>query len=134
MKQYVLGFMFNGPEVLLINKNRPEFQKGRKNGIGGKVEHLERPDDAMVREFREETGLQTKREDWQLKIILQGEEFKVLVFKSYGDIGYAQTTTDEVVEIARVFDLPSDVMPNLKWQVPILLDDEIKNVVTVEYR
>lgn len=34
MIKYVCGFMFNEDysEVLLINKNKPEWQKGKKNG------------------------------------------------------------------------------------------------------
>lgn len=37
---YVCGFLFDRSfeNVLLIRKNRPEKQKGRLNGVGGKVE------------------------------------------------------------------------------------------------
>jgi hypothetical protein len=35
MKEYVLGFMFNRllGHVILIEKNRPEWQKGHYNGV-----------------------------------------------------------------------------------------------------
>jgi len=57
VKNYVLGFMFDSyyRRVLLIAKNHPEWQKGRLNGIGGKIEDNESPMHAMEREFREET-------------------------------------------------------------------------------
>lgn len=56
--RYVLGFVFNhdASKVLLIQKNRPAWQAGKFNGLGGKIEGQESPLLAMVREFREETG------------------------------------------------------------------------------
>ena len=56
--RYVLGFVFSldASRVLLIWKNRPEWQKGKLNGIGGKIEEGELPIDAMKREFSEETS------------------------------------------------------------------------------
>lgn len=55
--RYVLGFMFDHEEkhVLLIWKNRPKWQAGKLNGIGGKIEAGETPLQAMEREFTEET-------------------------------------------------------------------------------
>ena len=57
MKRYVLGFYFDGDRVLLINKTKPEWQRGKLNGLGGTVESGEAPILGMVREFREESGL-----------------------------------------------------------------------------
>ncbi len=58
MKRMVLGFAFNpfANKVLLIHKNRPDWQRGKLNGVGGHIEGSETSRDAMVREFREETG------------------------------------------------------------------------------
>lgn len=58
MKTYVLGFCFNAAlnKVVLIRKNRPQWQAGKLNGVGGHVEPWELPLGAMVREFREESG------------------------------------------------------------------------------
>lgn len=60
--EYVLGFMFNEDEskVLLVHKNRPTWQAGKLNGIGGKIEAGETPLQAMEREFMEETGFISK--------------------------------------------------------------------------
>lgn len=59
MKRYVLGFMFSedGTQVALIKKTKPEWQAGKLNGIGGKIEEKEAMHEAMIREFEEETGL-----------------------------------------------------------------------------
>jgi len=66
MQNYVLGFLFNNKldKVILIEKNRPEFLKGKLNGIGGKVELNETYIDAIVREFKEETGIDIHHEEW----------------------------------------------------------------------
>lgn len=68
MKNYVLGFLFSPDleSVALILKNRPAFLEGKLNGIGGHVEEDESPMSAVIREFEEETGLATAREDWTL--------------------------------------------------------------------
>ena len=62
---YVAGFLFRaeGTEVALVQKQTPEWQKGKLNGIGGKVELGETPARAMQREFLEETGAEVK--DWR---------------------------------------------------------------------
>lgn len=66
-KEYVLVFAERGAdEVLLIEKQKPDWQKNRLNLIGGKVEDIDRklgankPEwyacHAAVRELREESG------------------------------------------------------------------------------
>lgn len=59
--QYVLGFAFDKEfkHVLLVWKNRPRWQAGKLNGVGGKIEPGEAVRAAMVREFQEETGICT---------------------------------------------------------------------------
>jgi 8-oxo-dGTP diphosphatase len=63
---YVLGFCFNNEltMVVLIRKTHPDWQAGKLNGVGGLVELGESPIEAMIREFKEETGVITNREDW----------------------------------------------------------------------
>jgi len=62
MKHYVMGFIFNetGDKVLLMRKNKPEWQAGRWNGIGGKIKEDEFSLEAMRRECEEETGYNRK--------------------------------------------------------------------------
>lgn len=66
--EYVLGFAFDvsgaEPSVCLILKNKPEWQAGLLNGVGGKIESGEYPDAAMHREFREETDVYVDPEAW----------------------------------------------------------------------
>lgn len=64
--KYVLGFIVcrETQEILLIRKLKPEWQKDKLNGIGGKVEDKETPEYAMYREAKEETGLEISKERW----------------------------------------------------------------------
>lgn len=57
MTVYTCAFAFSGEHVLLLRKDTPSWQKGKLNGIGGKVEQGESIHTATVREFQEETGL-----------------------------------------------------------------------------
>ena len=47
-----------------VNGGCDEWQAGLLNGIGGKIEDGEAPIEALVREFAEETGVQTSAEEW----------------------------------------------------------------------
>jgi 8-oxo-dGTP diphosphatase len=66
MKEYVLGFLFSEDKthVGLVLKDHPDWQKGKLNGIGGKIEPAETAHKAMIREFEEETGVHI--EQWDL--------------------------------------------------------------------
>ena len=57
--KYVVGFLFNEGllEVLLIRKLKPLWQRGKLNGVGGKILPTESPLEAIRREFSEETGV-----------------------------------------------------------------------------
>jgi 8-oxo-dGTP pyrophosphatase MutT (NUDIX family) len=64
LKEYVLLLCtryekseYSEPQVLLINKDRPAWQKGRLNLPGGRIEEGETPVQAAIRELMEETGL-----------------------------------------------------------------------------
>ncbi len=60
MTEYVLVYAqnANAPEALalLVEKDKPEWQKGRLNLPGGKVEPGESPEQAAARELYEEAG------------------------------------------------------------------------------
>lgn len=94
MKSYVVGFAFFDMasyfKVLLTKKNRPPWQEGKLNGLGGKINvpesiplkdffsnkelHVESPTQAMRREFTEESGLDIPEDKWTLYARLYGEK------------------------------------------------------------
>lgn len=59
MQLFVCGFCFDQERdrVVLIQKAQPDWQAGRLNGVGGKVESGESVAQAMTREFEEEAGV-----------------------------------------------------------------------------
>src|SRR5690242_4185314 len=99
--KYILGFAFNRDKskVLLIKKNRPQWQAGFFNGIGGKIEDFDASTaDAMVREFREETGIVTSPEQWNQYAKVASPYFDVTCYWTVVDnFEEYQSITDEIV-------------------------------------
>ncbi len=136
--QYVVGFLFDEvrENVLLIRKSKPERQKGRLNGVGGKLEAGETFRQAMEREFQEEAGMTILAMDWNESVTLVGPEYEVAFFWCIGDLSLAKTMTDEPLEIHRVDSLVGnkDVLTNLKWIVPLSFDGTLHPLRAVEQR
>lgn len=123
--RFVLGFLFSedGSRVALIQKNRPAWQAGALNGLGGKIESGEKPLDAMNREFREEAGVYVGL--WERFAELYGSDFEVIVFRAFSDacVAQVQQAGDEVVEvigISAAMALPH--ISNLAWLIPLACD------------
>jgi len=120
-----LGFAFKNEKVLLIKKERPDWQKGLLNGPGGGIEKDEMPISAMVREFKEETGLEISGDRWELftDLTIHGEIYcKVYFFKVTLEESEVPTTvTDEKIVEIDLHTLPSNVLPNLKWLIPMAM-------------
>lgn len=123
--KYVVGFAFNEPgnNVLLILKERPTWQKGKYNGIGGHVEEGENYNNAMVREFKEECGIETNESDWVYYMKLSGDDWEVVFFYTTLKNGDdPQSTTDETVSWVSVYNLKIGYcISNLHWLIPMAL-------------
>lgn len=127
-REWVVGFLMDdeAEHVVLIRKNRPEWQAGKLNGVGGKVESGETPAEAMVREFEEETFVRIT--SWHHFANLEWEEGLVRFFRSFHPLRVLElcrTATDETVERHRIHDLlapgpgRASVTPNLLWLIPL---------------
>ena len=106
MQKYVAGFLFCPSEhsVVLVRKNRPAYQAGKLNGVGGKIERGETPEQAMIREFQEETGMYVG--SWREEVILSGSGFQVHFFSAHSPIiDEVRTMTDETIEVHNVDDV-----------------------------
>lgn len=126
MTNYVLGFLFSPDKkrVALIRKNKPDWQRGKLNGIGGKIEPSDAsPLAAMVREFEEETGRPTS--GWQHYATLWSENARIDVFHLFAqEEVYLDSTTDEIVAFTPVNKLEKIAcIPNLRWLIPLAFDD-----------
>lgn len=127
MNLYVCGFCFIDDDVILIRKNKPEWQRGKLNGVGGKIESGETPEQAMVREFIEETGLDTSESDWNHFVTLESNK-RWIVFFFVATLRNVepQSITEEKVGIFPSNPLPSDCLPNLKWLIPIAKTNDLE--------
>ena len=130
---YVAGFLFNDSKthVALIKKERPEWQRGLLNGVGGKVEPTDdSPLVSIQREFFEEVGVMYQY--WRYFMILQGTGWKVFFFKAFNSaaLNKVRPCTDEKPEIIKVSELHKfPVIPNLHWIIPMALEkDGISNI------
>jgi 8-oxo-dGTP diphosphatase len=124
---YVCGFYFDATleQVVLIWKNKPAWQKGKLNGVGGKIEKGELPITAMRREFNEETGI--LHNDWTELIILTGDDWRVYFFCAIGKVNefeYAETKEEEEVakiEVNRLLANEYEHIANLEWLIPMAI-------------
>lgn len=125
MKHYVVGFAFYGTSVLLVRKKNPEWQQGKWNGVGGKMEDEDKlPIITMQREFKEEAGIDT---DWThtATLVIPGGG-TLAVFRAYLTDKQANDlniTNDvgELLELHKVNELPANMMYNLFWLIPLQL-------------
>lgn len=138
MKPYVVGFLFNRTmsHVVLIKKNKPKWQAGLLNGVGGKVEAGESALQAMIREFHEEAGMVV--ENWQffleLKQTEQPDAWDVFFFRAimYDEKALLSNTSEPVdwYPIVGGSIQGTAVVPNLHWLVPLAMDGNVVGRLT----
>jgi hypothetical protein len=125
--RYVLGFVFDSScrNVLMIYKNKPDWQKDKLNGLGGKIREGEAPDYAMYREFVEETGGCEVTPRFEPFGRLRGTGFEVWLFHARlrteippGLQGVDAGEGD--CQIVLLSDFPNwPVVPNARYLVPM---------------
>lgn len=143
--EYVVGLLFSPDrrQVALIRKNRPAWQAGKWNGIGGKVEPGESPADAMRRECLEEAGVSLPcrewLETWHPFAVITGPEktvgevsFRVHYFRCFSSaVLNLETCTDEQVDVFYVGSLPETVT-NLRWLIQMALSMDAERAKAFE--
>lgn len=126
---YVLGFVFrdgDGTSVVLIRKEKPKWQIGLLNGVGGKVEQGEAPERAMSREFLEECGVEVPAENWRHFARMSGDDWACDCYTLRDSDVWekAATTESEAVEKISPDELAvSGCIPNLHWLIELALDE-----------
>ena len=103
---YVLTFVFTPDfkSVWLIMKEKPEWQKGSLNGIGGKVKPGEIYINSASRELKEEAGvnIEITSENYVGNIV--APDYNVVVYGAVYD-GDLFTKEEEVVIVVAISDL-----------------------------
>lgn len=122
--------------VLVVHKDRPAWQKGRINLVGGKVEPGETPEQAAYRELFEESGLHMMSEtdpDWGGPAVcgrIVGNDCIIHCVNCNVAIGpdtklRPRDGETEKVEWKQFWQIKDDprLMPNLKVIIPLLFMD-----------
>lgn len=126
MTDKVVGYLFDRTLnlVMLIHKQRPEWMRGLYNGVGGKIEPGETPVQAMQRECCEESGLETgwnSMSEWESVARIDTPNGQIWVFAAIGDPIDGITRTDEEIVVKNVAVLPENIVPNVRWLIPLAL-------------
>ena len=121
-KRYTIGALFS-PEldlVLLIEKARPDWQKGKLNLPGGHIEANETSEECVRREFNEECGVDISTWQYIGKIDNEGNyyvDFFAAICPEDQQVR-AHTLTDEAIDWYEVYALPAKCISNLHWLIP----------------
>lgn len=129
---FVIGFAFDlaKDQLLLIEKKRPLWMAGLLNGVGGKIEPNESPEQAMAREFFEEANVSTLSSDWKLfhyEKRFDGPELYFFCADIPGLMDHTKSMTDERLlaytnieqQMATDEGIHGKLMYNLKFLIPM---------------
>lgn len=127
MKKFTVGFLFTPDlqKVLLIHKLAPAWQKGKLNGLGGKIEPGEGAVPCFIREIQEESGILLEKKQVRLMGILKGIDWQVYVFGAvyHGEVFEAKVYEKGKIEWFDVDQLPEKCVPNLLWSIPFVRNE-----------
>lgn len=127
-EEYVCGFAFSGQKVALVTKSKPEWQRGKLNGVGGKVEETDVGlTEAMRREFEEETCLLI--EEWEHFLTLHTKGVHVHFFRT--EVGNPlfklKGTAEEPVNWYNIGEVLTSgkTIGNLRWLIPMARTQQV---------
>ena len=138
-QQYTVLFAFNSDKskIALIKKNRPDWQKGFYNGIGGKVEENETFVQAATREFFEEAGIVIDNEYYFARVVCPNSIiyffYAILTEEEFNQI---TSKTDEKIEkfTRREFNILQDLcIKPAYWLANILFTDDFVKFIEIDY-
>lgn len=113
-----------------MRRTRPAWQAGCVNALGGKLAESESAADAARREVREEAGVDV--EGWTEVLVWEDREYTMHVLQAVSDRAReVRTMEDQEVFLADVAELPREVIDNLRWLVPLALDEDVALPVRV---
>jgi 8-oxo-dGTP pyrophosphatase MutT (NUDIX family) len=110
-------------QILLILKDRPEWQKGKLNLPGGRMEEGETPEEAAKRELHEETGLQAWR--MQQMGVMKDRQFTIhclnAIAETHVELKPREGETEEVMWMPFHEALADKrLIPNLRVIIPLM--------------
>lgn len=139
---YVIGFLFapRWERVVLIEKRKPAWQAGLLNGVGGKIEPGETPEEAIARECAEECGVTLSARGWSIIAtelaaggIGDGRPPTLYFLKAISARACtARTCEAEKIILAEPHYLPRNVIPNVRWLVPLAIDPGVGAPIRIQ--
>ncbi len=109
-------------DVLLVLKDRPPWQAGMLNLVGGKIEKGETPEEAALRELKEESGLDGERPLLMGAITGPWGICYCVRVSVWYELAVPRESETEVVTWASWLELCNHerLMPNLRVVVPLM--------------
>lgn len=121
--KYALGFVFDESvqKVLLVHKQKPDWQQGKVNGVGGKYESGEVREMCICRETKEETTLDIAKQDWVFVGTIRQSQGNVSIWTAryIGALTDARKDDQEDIEWFDFNALPENAIDNLQWLIPL---------------
>lgn len=113
------------PSFVVIEKDRPDYLKGKLNLPGGKIEKDETPIQAAVRELEEETGIKVYESDMKEMGTIGNNHFLIHCFscQTFFHRMKPKDGETEKVELMSWTDVKHDkrLMTNLKLVIPLMM-------------
>lgn len=139
MRSSVAGFLFSEDTkmVALISKLSPNWQAGKLNAIGGKIEAGEQPIDALVREFEEETGVYIPPSEWKYraKIYDEVKGYEVFFFSAFSDALFEVRSMEaeqvNIMSVQTILNYNYPIIPNLRWLMPLCQKENLAEALLV---
>lgn len=128
---YTVALVFSPDksQIALIRKQKPRWQFGKLNGIGGKINDMESPLDAAQRELFEEANIVSRN----LKKFAIGTVSTpnnnygdtIFFFTGTSDLSMVHSNETEQIEIISVYNAihSPDLISNLRWLILLALDE-----------
>ena len=96
MKFTTLCYIEKNDKYLMLYRNKKEndLNEGKWIGVGGKFEERESPEECLVREVKEETGITVKDIKYLGSDFVKGKELLMLTYLAYYESGEIEKSTE----------------------------------------
>jgi 8-oxo-dGTP pyrophosphatase MutT (NUDIX family) len=133
--KYVICVATTADKIVLVKKNKPAWQAGKFNFVGGKIEPGESIFRCAEREFEEETGVPTDITEWRYVgcMYRPGDFYCAILQQQNPHFDRVKTMESEEIVLMdknnfeqAVLHYPENFMSNLGWIYGFTKSDDFK--------